>query len=201
MDYTGMMIYVGVSMVTPGPNNLMVLYLFAKGGFKGARKFIVGASAGLLLKLLLCGALNFALAAAVPAAVPYLKWVGAAYMVYLAVHMVADGLRAAEDTNGEAKQAESSGESTYQSGFLLQTFNIKTWIMALSAFSIYVVPYGLSPLPIAICVGYALLVYFLGCAAWGFFGSAFKRAYENHKKAFSLLMGASLVWCAVTALI
>ena len=197
MDYAGMLIYVTVAMVTPGPNNLMTMYLFARYGARGARKFMVGSTAGLLVKMLLCGALNFALATAVPALVPWLKWLGAAYMVYLAAHMVLAAFRDKNETEEELQE----GESTYRSGILLQCLNMKSWVFALSVFSIYVVPHGLAMLPVAVCVAGTMAMLFVSFAAWGLFGSAFKRVYGKHKKGFSLLMGASLIWCAVTALI
>lgn len=195
MDYVGMLVYVTVAMVTPGPNNLMTMYLFARHGARGARKFMVGSTLGLFVKMLLCGALNFALAAVIPAVVPWLKWLGAAYMIFLAVHMARDGFRNREE------EAPKDGESTYRSGILLQCLNMKSWIFALSVFSIYVVPYGLALLPVLICVAGTMVLLFVSFAAWGFFGSTLKHVCEKHRKGFGLLMGVSLVWCAVTALI
>lgn len=35
---------------------------------------------------------------------------------------------------------------------------------------------------------------------WGAFGSAFRRLYAAHRRAFSTVMALSLVYCAITAL-
>ena len=96
MDWAAMLLYIAVSSVTPGPNNLMSLYLGAHYGLAGARKFIVGSMGAVLVKLLLCGALNLMLAAVIPALVPYLKWLGALYMLYLAFVMLRSGFSAQE---------------------------------------------------------------------------------------------------------
>ena len=85
MNYAPMLVYVLVACITPGPNNIMAMYLSAHYGFKGARKFMIGSSTGFTIKMLLCGGLNLVLAEAIPAAVPYVKWIGAAYMLYLAL--------------------------------------------------------------------------------------------------------------------
>lgn len=138
MDWAAMLLYIAVSSVTPGPNNLMSLYLGAHYGLSGARKFIVGSMGSVLVKLLLCAALNLALAEIVPALVPYLKWLGAGYMLYLAFVMLRSGFQAQKD------EEETGGESTYLSGILLQCLNMKSWVFALSVFSTFVIPHTTS---------------------------------------------------------
>ena len=168
MDIPAMLLYMAVTGVTPGPHNLMTLYLCAQHGFRGARKFIVGSTIGFFLKLLLCGALNVALAAIVPALVPYLKWLGAAYMLYLAFTMLRSGFAAP----GEEK--EKTGESTYRSGLALQVVNIKSVVNTCGMM--------------------------LWTALWGFCGNAVRRVYAAHSKIFSVVLAASLVLCAISAL-
>lgn len=194
MDWAAMLLYIAVSSVTPGPNNLMSLYLGAHYGLSGARKFIVGSMGAVLVKLLLCGALNLMLAAVIPALVPYLKWLGALYMLYLAFVMLRSGFRAQED------EKETGGESTYLSGILLQCLNIKSWVFALSVFSTFVVPYTTS-LRVMLAVTLASLAMLVASTLlWTVCGSVLRRVYNEHRKIFSVLCAASLVYCAITAL-
>ena len=194
MGWAAMLLYIAVSSVTPGPNNLMSLYLGAHYGLAGARKFIVGSMGAVLVKLLLCGALNLMLAAVIPTLVPYLKWLGALYMLYLAFVMLRSGFGA----QGEEK--ESGGESTYFSGILLQCLNMKSWVFALSVFSTFVVPYttSLRVMLTVVLVSLALLI--ASTLLWTVCGSALRRVYNEHRKIFSALCAASLVYCAITAL-
>ena len=194
MDWAAMLLYIAVSSVTPGPNNLMSLYLGAHYGLAGARRFIVGSMGAVLVKMLLCAALNLALAAVIPALVPYLKWLGAVYMLYLAFVMLRSGFRAQGD------EAEKVGESTYLSGILLQCLNIKSWVFALSVFSAFVIPHTTSlPVMLAVVfVSFAMLV--ASTILWTVCGSALRRIYNEHRKAFSALCALSLVYCAITAL-
>lgn len=194
MDIPAMLLYMVVTGATPGPNNLMSLYLGAQYGLRGARKFMIGSSLGFLLKLLLCGALNVALAALVPSLVPYLKWLGAAYMLYLAFTMLRSGFAAPRE------EREKTGESTYASGLALQVVNIKSWVACLSVFSVYVTPYT-TALPVLFAVGAVnTLGMILWTVLWGGFGSAIRRVYAAHRKIFSVALAASLVLCAVSAL-
>ncbi|MBR7146103.1 MAG: LysE family transporter [Oscillospiraceae bacterium] len=194
MDIPAMLLYMAVTGVTPGPSNLMSLYLSAQYGFRGARKFMVGSSLGFFIKMLLCGALNVALAAIVPALVPYLKWLGAAYMLYLAFTMLRSGFAPA----GEEK--EKTGEWTYLSGLALQVVNIKSWVACLSVFSVYVTPHT-TALPAILAVSVVNTCgMILWTVLWGSFGSAIRRVYAAHRKLFGIALAASLVLCAVSAL-
>ena len=134
MNIPGFLVYCAIMAVTPGPNNLMSLYLGARGGWHGFWSFFGGSMTGLGVKCVLCGLLNVLLAEKVPVLVPYLKWLGAAYMLYLAFCMVKSGVQSGEDE-------EKSGEGTFRSGVLLQVLNVKSWVAALSIFSVYVIPF------------------------------------------------------------
>lgn len=195
MDFPGMFFYLAVTSITPGPNNLTCLYLGASRGFWRSRRFLIGSTLSVLVKALLCGLLNVALATAVPAVVPYLKWVGAAYMVYLAFRMGCAGFQKEETQSGKM------GEATYLSGILLQCLNMKSWIAALSVFSVYVTPYTTAPGAI---VGTAVC-FFLGIVIssilWCLFGQLIQKVYVRWKMPLSLLMAASLIFCAVTAVL
>ena len=190
---SAMLVYMLVTMFTPGPNNLNMMYLAARAGFRGTRKFLTASGLSLLVKCLLCGALNVALASFIPALVKYLKWLGAAYMLYLAFVMARSGWQ--EDTEGQEKGAG------YSAGVILQLLNMKSWVSCLSLFAVYVVPYTQSfPLIAGISVLYFLMM-LAASTTWGLFGSAMRRFVARYKKPFGLLMAASLFYCAITALL
>ena len=133
MNIPAFLVYCAIMAVTPGPNNLMSLYLGASGGSRFWR-FFAGSIAGLFVKCALWCRLNGPLAEKIPALVPYLKWLGALYMLYLAFGMVRSGLKPAGDD-------QRSGEGSFQSGILLQALNVKSWAAALSIFSVYIIPF------------------------------------------------------------
>ena len=181
--------------ITPGPNNLMCLFLGAKFGLRGIKNFVCTSMLVLFLKSLLCGFLNVVLAQKIPVVVPYLKWVGAAYMLYLAYSIFKSGISNEQLVKGE------SGDASAKSGLLLQTLNIKSWIAALSIFSVYVIPYTTSAFAI---VGASFAFFFLASVAsviWCCCGAAIHKIYDNHKLPICIILALSLAVCAVTAVL
>lgn len=190
-----MLVYMIVSAVTPGPNNLTCLYLGGSLGVRGSRKFIIASVLSVLVKALLCGLLNVALADVLPAAVDVVKWLGAAYMLWLAWKMARSGWEEDSDSSGVRRSAE------YRDGIILQLLNGKSWIGALSIFAVYVIPVTTSLRAVVL----ASLAYALAIAAasllWTACGTAIRGFIAKHRKAFGILMALSLVWCAVTAVL
>ena len=190
-----MLVYVFLQAFTPGPNNLTCLYLGGAYGLKGAKKFIIASMSALYIKTLLCGLLNVALSAVIPSLVKYLAWAGAAYMLYLALSMMLSGWR--EEGSGPAVRRES----TYKDGIILQLLNGKSWVSSLSIFAVYVMPVSTEiGTMLAVTVPY---IFLMACATltWTVFGSALKSFISRHRKPFGVVMGLSLIWCAVTAVI
>ena len=189
-----MILYLAATAFTPGPNNLMCMYLGANYGLKGSRKFITASMASVFVKALLCGLLNVMLASVIPSVVPVLKWAGAAYMLYLAWSMLKGGMN-------QEEAVEKTGESTYSAGILLQILNMKSWVSALSLFSVYVVPYTTRLTAIVTGAGIMLGLLILASLSWCLFGRAIKNVYNKYKLPLSIVMALSLVYCAVTAVL
>ena len=201
MDYAGLFIYMLVGGVTPGPNNFMCLYLGARYGLKGARRFLVGSMASIFVKMLLCGLLNLALASLIPGLVPYMKWLGAAYMAYLGVHILLAGIRESKKTPAQDEDASAPKGSSYKDGVLLQLLNIKSWIYALSIFSIYVVPYSAHFSSILVWSAAATAMLTVSSLLWVFFGTAIKNLYAKYRLPCDAVMCLSLIYCAITAVL
>ena len=188
-----LLIYVAIMAITPGPNNLTCLFLGARYGKGGAKKFIFGSMITLFAKGMMCGFLNLLLANIMPVIMTYLKWFGAAYMLYLAYLMARSGW----EEGSKAKQ--SNGD--FKDGVLLQFLNAKSYIGVISMFSVYIIPVSTSVW--AILAGAAIFVLFCWIASeiWALCGTALSKFIEKYKKPFGLLMAAGLVYCAVSAVL
>lgn len=183
--------------ITPGPNNLTMLYLGSRYGLKGTRKFLVASVVSLFVKTLLCGLLGVFLSGIAPQIVNWLKWVGAVYMIYLACVMALSGWN--EEKKTETGKPDNG--SHYKDGVILQLLNIKSWIASLSIFATYVLPFSNN---FFIVLGVTLLftvLIILSSLIWGAFGSAVQKFIGKYKKPFGILMGISLICCAITAII
>lgn len=192
MDISALFLYLFTTSITPGPNNLMCLYLGAKGGLRGTRRFLIGSVGSVFIKALLCGLLNVLLASFVPRLIPWLKWLGAFYMLWLAFSMI-------RSAGSEQITAENSGESTVRAGILLQCLNMKSWIAAISVFSVYVIPHTTSVRAIALTALLMTGLIALASLCWTLFGKAVQRLYRQYRLPLSIVMAASLVFCAYTA--
>lgn len=200
---SALLIYMLVSSITPGPNNLTMLFLGARFGFKGTLKFMTGSMLTFLVKGAVCGLLNLALADIMPKAVVYLKWVGAAYMIYLGINMALSGFRAEKEKTSEASGASNSlapTESTYRAGIFLQLLNMKSWIAAISIFAVYVIPIDKSVGAILAADFVDFLFLTASSSVWGLFGSAIRSFVDKYRKPFGIVCGLSLIYCAITAL-
>ena len=78
---------------------------------------------------------------------------------------------------------------------------MKSWISALSVFSVYVVPYTTALWAVLVGSGTMLGLLILASLSWCLFGRAIKTVYESYRLPISILMALSLVYCAVTAVL
>ena len=194
LPFRALILFLVIQSITPGPNNLTCLYLGASYGFRGARSYLFSSLFFLFLKALLCGFLNMALASTIPNMVQYLKWLGAAFMLYLAWMMMCSGWKAHNNYSIRS-------ESGIRSGALLQLLNVKSWVGTLSTFGVYVIPYDTRLHSIIIVSCILVLIVFLASMIWLFFGKALHSLISRHKKVFGIVMGLSLVYCAISVLV
>ena len=195
MEVSAMLLYMVTTMITPGPNNLSMMYLSAQHGFRGALRFFAGSASALLVKVLLCGGLNVVLADLLPPLVQWLKWLGAAYMLYLAWNMGMSGFRKPSENAGKKNGAG------FLSGVALQCLNMKSWVSSLSLFAVYVVPHTTAFSAIALVSLVFVAIMAVASTIWGCFGSMMRSFCNTYRKPFGLVMAASLVYCAVTAVL
>ena len=124
--------YVFVTTFTPGPNNLLSMSNAMHSGYHRTLRFLAGIFSGFLLVMLLCGLLNFALLSLAPQVRIWLNILGAAYMLYLAIHIM---------TSKPTEDAQASDRlNTYRAGFILQFLNLKVILYGVTVFSNFIVP-------------------------------------------------------------
>ena len=190
-----LIVYLCIQCITPGPNNLTCLYLGATYGLKGTLPFLIGSKIALFVKTLLCGLFNLLLSRTLPQFARILTWIGAAYMLYLAVIMILSGWKKESGTENR-----HTG-TTVRDGISLQIFNGKSWIVGVSMFAVYVTPIssGFGAVLFATLLFVAIAI----CSSliWILCGSSLHNLIERYKKPFGIIMGLSLIWCAVAALL
>ncbi|MDL2236051.1 LysE family transporter [Christensenellaceae bacterium OttesenSCG-928-L17] len=200
MNVGALLVYLVVQGITPGPSNFMSLYTAATFGFRGGRPYRMGSLTGFCVKMLLCGLLNMLLADVLPDLVPVLKWVGVAYLLYLAVHIIVSGRKQAKQNDDGNANAPQGLAATFLGGITLQVMNIKSWIMGLTAFSMYITPYTTAWTNILFWTLVMGAIMFACTLLWAGFGNAMKRVYAKYRLPCDIVFAAALVYSAISTI-
>jgi threonine/homoserine/homoserine lactone efflux protein len=122
---TPLILFTLANSLTPGPNNVMLTASGAAFGYWRTLPHMLGIAAGFPLMTLAVGLGLGEVFARYPALHEALKWVGAAYLLYLAWR-----LATAEDAGGAGAAARPI---SFAEAALFQWVNPKAWTMVLSA--------------------------------------------------------------------
>ena len=154
--YLQLAAYACATTFSPGPNNILLFSSTSRYGIRKCWPLIFGIWAGLITVMLLCGFGCAWLGELVPQIVPVAKYVGAAYILYLAY-------RTLMRSPGAKKEAGPSGKPlSYVNGFLLQFLNVHILMLGIAAYSGYILPHGYT-VPAVLCFS----VIMAACAATG----------------------------------
>ena len=182
-------IFALVGSITPGPNNVMLLASGVNFGYRRTIPHMLGIVVGFALMLLVVG---FGLAeffAHAPAFYQVVRWVGAAYMIYLALRIATSGAVAtvADGTN-------KSRPFGVLAAALFQWVNPKAWVVAMTAFSIYVPP-AVSPAWIVVAALLFALINAPCISIWVLFGTVLRHWLHEPRTAriFNAVMAILLM--------
>jgi threonine/homoserine/homoserine lactone efflux protein len=188
--FWALLVFVVVTLWTPGPNNTMLLASGLNFGVRRGLPHLFGVALGFGVMVLAVGVGLGAVFQAYPAAYTVLKYVGAAYLIYLAWQIATSG---PIDESGGTR----GRPITFLEGAAFQWLNPKGWVMAVGAVTTYaaVAAFPFNMLLMALLFG-ALGV--LSSATWLGFGSILKsllgspRAVRAVNVIMALLLVASL---------
>ncbi|NWB68089.1 LysE family translocator [Pseudomonas sp. I8001] len=119
-----------VSSITPGPNNTMLLASGVNFGFIRSIPHALGISIGFMLLVIAVGLGLGEVFKALPWAYTVLRYVGAAYLLYLA-WKIATSSAMSDDADYKRKPMTFLGAAAFQ------WVNPKAWVMALGAITTY----------------------------------------------------------------
>lgn len=183
------LLYCFVGGITPGPANLCSLSAALRYGRGPALRQWRGLFCGFFLDSMGAVALTWLLGAALNQYVGMLSWVGAAYLLWMAWHM----LRSSGADIGNDPAAPS-----FRTGLLVNLTNVKVIIFCLAALASYVLPYSRSLwalLPVGIFLPFTGPLCNL---VWLFAGASLQKFFANHRKTVDVIMALSLALCAVS---
>ena len=178
--------YSFVMSITPGPNNVMLTASGATFGFRRTIPHILGVSVGFGTELLaVCAGLG-AVFTRWPQLQATLRWVGAAYLLYLGVKMLGAG---------PARSHDSHRPITFLEAALFQFLNPKAWVMTITAATLFL-PHELGLVTAGLYMLAIMVVMNMPCiAVWALFGSSLRGflARPASRLGFNAAMAVALV--------
>jgi len=193
LNLTPFLVYVFVTTFTPGPNNIMSMSNAMHSGYRQTIKFLSGIFAGFFIVMLASGLLNSVLATQLPSFKHWLNLLGAAYMGYLAVHV----LRSKPGKD----QAGQENLNSFKAGFLMQFLNIKVILYGITVFSLFIINAYPEPAMIAAFSLVLAAVGFIATSCWALGGNTFRNLLLKYERIFNITMAALLVYTAVSSLL
>ncbi|TDR31993.1 LysE family translocator [Hydromonas duriensis] len=196
---SALMMFAFVSSITPGPNNLMLLYSGARFGFRHSLPHLLGVSLGFGLMLLLCCLGVAGLFWKIPHAQDALKIAGCAYMLWLAYKLWLNG---ALPRDGDLPTAQNKGSArpmTFVQASLFQYVNPKAWVMGLTVPAAFLPNDGHLLISTLVATIIFVCINLLCCGSWVQGGALLQKLM--HKPTLARLINGVIVvmtvYCAV----
>ena len=185
-------IYILVSIFTPGPNNLFSSASSSKIGITKTLPFMFGVFVGTFIVFFITGIFNVFLAEQVPIVTKYIGILGGLFILYLAYGMFVTRTQ-------EGKMMIENGRY-FIMAILLTLINPKAIIFGLTVAAFYL---GLDfPKEGMLLLSFInAFLCFVSVVAWGYFGKLLTQVMKNHRTAFNVIMALLLAYSGIIIII
>ncbi len=184
--FGAMSCYMLISSFTPGPGNILAMNTTARFGWKKGRNLILGICCGYFLVQMICTLALYSLNMILSPALDVLKYAGAFYMIWLAIHIAIS----------RPEESSQNKSPSFTTGFFLQLVNVKIYFYITTLLTAYLIPYFRN-LPLLILAGIGVTA--VGSAAsltWAFLGIKLQTNYKKHFRVINLILALFLLYCA-----
>jgi len=172
---------------SPGPANIYSLAMSLKHGRGKSLIMWLGLLSGFSIAVTIMAVLTHIVGIAFAEYVSYLRYVGAAYIVYLAYKIL----------TSNRKATEADKDCSFTSGMIVQLTNAKMLLFDLTAFSTFVLPYS-NQLIDLLEVGAWLVIAGPGAnLVWLLAGSYLRKFFINYGRQVDVVSSAALLLCAI----
>ena len=184
------LVYCVINAFTPGPGNILALNTVNSYGWKRGKPLFFGIFAGYYMVQIICALFVCGIGAFLPGALKILKYIGAAYIFWLAIHVAIS--KPATD--------ESAEGASFWKGFMLQFVNVKIYMFGITALTGYITDYSTALFTL---VGAELLIATIGSIAtstWIGMGILIRNFYLRHYKIINIILALTLLECIYSIL-
>ena len=181
--------FVLITTFTPGPANIASASMGVLHGYKKTLKFLLGLVSGFFLVMSLSSLISATLLGFFPALEPVLRYVGTAYILYLAFAI----LKASYTF--EAGEVRPMG---YLHGLVLNISNPKLLVYAFTLFSSFLAPIAGNLSLSLLVVPLLALTAFSATSTWALFGTVIKTYLHSPraKMTVNIILSLFLVYAA-----
>ena len=117
---------------TPGPGNILALNTVTNYGWKKGRPLFFGIFTGYYVVQIICAVFVYGVGEFLPNALQVMKYIGAAYILWLAIHIAIS----------RPELGDEQGSASFMKGSLLQFVNIKIYMFGITALTGFITPYN-----------------------------------------------------------
>ena len=183
-------IYSVINAFTPGPGNILALNTVTNYGYKKGRPLYWGIFAGYYVVQVICAVFVFGVSTFLPDLLGIMKYIGAAYILWLAVHIALS-----KPTTDTVEKSAS-----FLKGFLLQFVNVKIYLFGITALTGYVTEYSAA---LWILLLFEMIIATIGTIAtltWIGMGVLIQRAYQKYYRVINIILALTLSECVYSML-
>lgn len=183
-------IYSVINAFTPGPGNILVLNTVTNYGYKKGRPLFWGIFAGYYVVQMICAIFVFGVSTFLPDVLGIMKYIGAAYILWLAVHIAISR----PDTDSVEKSA------SFLKGFLLQFVNVKIYLFGITALTGYITDFSDS---LWVLILFEFIIATIGTVAtltWVGMGVLIQKIYQRHYRVINVILALTLLECVYSML-
>ena len=183
-------IYSVINAFTPGPGNILALNTVTNYGYKKGRPLFWGIFAGYYVVQMICAIFVFGVSTFLPDVLGIMKYIGAAYILWLAVHIAI--------SRPDADSVEKS--ASFLKGFLLQFVNVKIYLFGITALTGYITDFSAS---LWVLLLFEFIIATIGTVAtltWIGMGMLIQKVYQRHYRVINVILALTLLECVYSML-
>ena len=184
------LVYCVINSFTPGPGNILALNTITNYGYQKGRPLFFGIFAGYYVVQILCAIFVYGLNAIVPDMMAVMKYVGAAYILWLAIHIAIS----------RPFTANTDKSASFLKGFMLQFVNVKIYLFGITALTGYIVEFDPS---FTSLLFFELVIATIGTIAtslWVGMGLLIQQFYTKHYRMINVVLALTLLECVYSML-
>ena len=174
-----------INAFTPGPGNILALNTVTNYGWKKGKPLFLGIFTGYYVVQILCAVFVFGVSTFLPAVLGIMKYIGAAYILWLAFHIAV--------SRPEENCMEKS--ASFTKGFFLQFVNVKIYLFGITALTGYITDFSTS---FGVLFLFELVIATIGTIAtttWVGLGLLIQRAYQKYYRPINIILAFTLLEC------